>query len=169
MLAHGRAAGEHQMIEGQGTECPANVGITLHHHQFMRGKVVRYQLSQQVRSAWCQLRGFEHGGITGSKYPGQRPECQVDGKIPRTDDADHPQGLLLDTGLDTWRTSVYHFRAYPLTQVFGSMLQALDGGDHVHQQGLILTAVGKVGADGIGQCLMVFLDQPHAAQQAVTS
>ena len=113
---------EDDVIEGQLRKRGANIWAASHHGDFFFRVIFADQLSHEVAGLLSKLRRLNHRPIARSKNICHGRKGQVDREVPRTDDADHAFGLVLDLGLGPEQAErEFHFAFFgphPFTQMF---------------------------------------------------
>ena len=167
LAPHVGAAGEDEVVKGLAAEGGAHAGIAQHGADFHRVEVAGDELAHQRRGARGELGRLDERAVAGGQHPGQRAEGQVDGEVPGADDADHAQGLVLDTRLHAGGRGGLFFGLHPLRELLAGVAQGAQGRHDVGGQGLVGGAVAEVGVDGVDQLAVVGAQQRHGAAEAI--
>ncbi|MNZ69421.1 hypothetical protein D3C78_877190 [compost metagenome] len=93
--AHGRGAGEHQVIEGQARELGRHIDIALHHAELVGREKLRHQRRQLGRGVGREFAGLEHHAVARGQRRDGRRQGQLQGIVPGRNHAHHTQRLAL--------------------------------------------------------------------------
>ena len=93
-----RRAGIEKMIERQSRERLADIGPADDRRDLLGRKQAGEKFGQKFRRARRQLRGFQHHPVAGGERRDERHDGEIEGIIPRADDADDADRLIEDAG-----------------------------------------------------------------------
>ena len=133
---HCGAPREDELIERQGGECSA---VTADYGDLFFGEeLAEHRREYSVRRR-CELRRFEHDAVSRGDRGDHRHQRQVDGIVPRRDDADHTERLILDAiaAEPHVQGDAAARRAHEATEIAREVINALDDADDFHQRCLV--------------------------------
>jgi hypothetical protein len=169
VMADGGRAGEQQVIERQAREFVCRFGIAVHDGDLVLREARPHEGGEQFGKARREFRLLHHHAVARGQRRGHRPDRQVQRVVPRHHDAHHAEGLRHDArrrGLEPEAGGTAP-RAHPFPAVAQRVVDALDGGEHLGQFGLLERPVEEVGADGGGDLLAAVHHQRAQAFQPV--
>ena len=171
LAAHRRGAREHQMIKRQRGEQGGQVGISLHHTEFVGSEELRHQQRQLGRGMGRQLAGLEHDPVARRQCRDGGRQGQLHRVVPRRNHPHHSHGLALDEGVGRLQVNgrVNLAGLDPLGQVAQCVRQ--QGAQH-KEVGHLREAGGphaKVGLHGRRQHRPILIEQFAKAQQSLTA
>ncbi|MCY1281471.1 hypothetical protein D9M70_302810 [compost metagenome] len=157
VLADAGGAGEQQVVEGLAGEGHAHFGLAQHHAYQVFGEDARQQVLEQLRGGRGGLAHLDHHPIAGGQGAHQRADGQVQRIVPGHYDPDHAQRLVDHLGRS--RLEGHADAAargfHPLLQALGGVVDAVQAGHDLGQQGLVGRAVAEVPGDGGDQGVLL--------------
>ncbi|NCL73862.1 hypothetical protein AIIKEEIJ_01299 [Rhodococcus sp. YH1] len=166
----GAGAGEGDLVDTGAGECRAGLaeaGDHLEHR--LRGSERVPLLLEPPAHARGQFGRLEHDGVAGGEGVGDRAHRGVDRVVPRPDDADHAERLVLEGGVlvGAGEAGRHPAGAQHLLGVAGGPVEVLDREHHL-EEGVAARLAGLGGDDGreglgVGGDGLLELEQPVPA------
>jgi hypothetical protein len=123
-------------IERQGGECGAVAADN--GDLFFGEELAQHRREHGVRGR-CELRRFEHDAVSRGNRGDHRHQRQVDWVVPRRDDADHAERLILDAipAEPHVQGDVAARRAHEAMEIALEVVNALDDAQDFHHRRLV--------------------------------
>ena len=152
---HGAArlarAREHQVVEFELGKLNAHAAGFVKEGELLGREIGGHFLDQQL-GQMARVLGHLHHRAVARREDGDQPQkTQVDGKVPRHDDAHHAQGLGHHGVARAQKVAKVHGAAlglHPLSEVLEGVVHAIEHGEDFSKQGLVRGAVAVIGRDG---------------------
>jgi hypothetical protein len=124
------------VIERQGRECGA---VAADYGDLFFGKELAEHRPEHGVRRRCELRRFEHDAVSRGDRGDHRHQRQVHGVVPRRDDADHTERLILDAiaAEPHVQGDVAAGRAHEATEIALEVINALDDAQDFHHCRLV--------------------------------
>jgi len=166
---HGGRAGEHDVVEGQGGEFAGVEQFLAHHRHLVFAERLGQQAAQAGVGGGRGLGHLHHHPVARGQRGGQRPQRQVDGKVPGHDHADHPLGLVGHAQAvgQEQQFGRAPARLHPAPEVAQGVVDLQRRAQDVEHLGFGRCAVAEVLAHGLGQHVLVAQQFALEAAQVV--
>ena len=169
--AGGGRTGKDQMVEGQLAERRGDFGPTGEDRAFVGGEIFLDQFPGQQAGLLGEFARLDHRAIARRENLHQRAEAEIDGEIPRAEDANHALRLVTHLGLCPQQAQreldMAFFRARPFVHMLETVLaeihRARDVGDHR----LVRRTIAEIGRHHLAQILGVVGEQFHRALDTI--
>ena len=172
-LAPGRGGpGEDEVIERQLAECMGDFRPAGHHRAFVFRETRSDEFGHQFARAFGELARLDHRAVSRREHLHQRAEAEVDGEIPRTEDADHALGLEPQLCLAAEQAErelrLALLRLRPALQVLEAVFPEPDRPGDVGDHRLLDAAVSEIRAHRPAEFVGIVPEQGHRPLDPVT-
>ncbi len=149
------------MIEGEPRESGADIGAAQHGRHLLAGEKPGQELGDEFRGARRELRGLQHDAVARGERGDQRHHRQLEGIIPRADDADDAERLAENPRatrpeLETDRDAL---RPHPAREMARGVADAGERREDLREQALMARAVAEIGGDRCRDLIGVLPDR----------
>ena len=134
-------------------EDAALAGAAQHRRHLLAREEAGQQLRHELAGARRQFRGLQHHAVAGGERREHRHHRQLEGVIPRADDADDAQRLIKDARPRRHQLEADGdaLRSHPVSEMARGVADAGERREHFGQHGLVPRAVAEIGGDRFGQ------------------